>query len=485
MVRADSGGQQMSPEAKLAPNDQQAFGSDPHYGSTYAPDQQIEIYGGKHKVDEQRPIVEIGQPLYVEGPLTPTFNDVGRKNLVQPGFSIFGDWRTAVAYNNNGANKEVGSIATRLNLEADLQLTATERIHAQFRPFDQNTVNGPITHQDFFGPDQNGGAFPLNATPRTAFFEGDLGNIAAGLTDKYQAFDLPFAVGLVPLIFQNGIWVNSAMWGGAASIIGQNSAMFHISNMEFTFFSGFDDVTTPAVKDANGVLVNHGLSAYGAAGFIEANEGYWETGLGYIQDNRGLPFDASYGDATIAFTRRYGGWLSNSVRGVWAFGQQAQANGQHTADGFILLVENSLISPKELVLVPYANAWVGFGHPQSLMRNGDAGGILNNTGITFETDGLTGFPKLDDSGQDTYGGAVGVEYLFNLDQQIVLEASTVQVRTSNFELGRQAKGSEYGVGGRYQRNLTNSLLFRADVIYAEELNQKNVAGVRAELRQKF
>jgi hypothetical protein len=485
VVRADSGGQQMSPEAKLAPNDQQAFGSDPHYGSTYAPDQQIEIYGGKHKVDEQRPIVEIGQPLYVEGPLTPTFNDVGRKNLVQPGFSIFGDWRTAVAYNNNGANKEVGSIATRLNLEADLQLTATERIHAQFRPFDQNTVNGPITHQDFFGPDQNGGAFPLNATPRTAFFEGDLGNIAAGLTDKYQAFDLPFAVGLVPLIFQNGIWVNSAMWGGAASIIGQNSAMFHISNMEFTFFSGFDDVTTPAVKDANGVLVNHGLSAYGAAGFIEANEGYWETGLGYIQDNRGLPFDASYGDATIAFTRRYGGWLSNSVRGVWAFGQQAQANGQHTADGFILLVENSLISPKELVLVPYANAWVGFGHPQSLMRNGDAGGILNNTGITFETDGLTGFPKLDDSGQDTYGGAVGVEYLFNLDQQIVLEASTVQVRTSNFELGRQAKGSEYGVGGRYQRNLTNSLLFRADVIYAEELNQKNVAGVRAELRQKF
>ncbi len=144
-----------------------------------------------------------------------------------------------------------------------------------------------------------------------------------------------------------------------------------------------------------------------------------------------------------------------------------------------------MISPKELVLVPYANAWVGFGHPQSLMRNGDAGGILNNTGITFETDGLTGFPKLDDSGQDTYGGAVGVEYLFNLDQQIVLEASTVQVRTSDFELGRQAKGSEYGVGGRYQRNLTNSLLFRADVIYAEELNQKNVAGVRAELRQKF
>jgi hypothetical protein len=481
-VRADSGGQQMSPEAQVVANDPKAYGPDPHYGSTYAPAQQIEIYGGKHKVDEQRPLVEIGQPLYVEGPLSPTFNDVGKKNLVQPGFSIFGDWRTAVAYNNNGANKEAGQIATRLNLETDLQLTATERIHALFRPFDQN---GEFTHADFAGPNQTGAAFPLNWTPRTLFFEGDLGNIAAGLTNKYQAFDLPFAVGLVPLIFQNGVWVNSAMTGGAASIIGQNSAMFHISNMDMTFFSGFDNVTTPAVKNTNGTLVDHGLSVYGNANFIEANEGYWETGLGYIQDNRGLPFDASYGDATVAFTKRYGGWLSNSVRGIWSFGQQAQANGQHTADGFIFLIENSLISPKELVLVPYANGWVGFGHPQSLMRNGDAGGVLNNTGITFETDGLTGFANLDNSGQDTYGGAVGVEYLFNLDQQIVLEASTVQVRTNDVELGRQARGAEYALGARYQRNLTNSLLFRADVIYAEELNQKDNAGIRAELRQKF
>jgi hypothetical protein len=485
LVRADGGAKDMSPEAQVVANDPKAYGPDPHYGSTYAPTQQIEIYGGKHKVNEQRPIVEIGQPLYVEGPLTPTFNDVGRKNMVQPGFSMFGDWRTAVAYNNNGPGKEVGSIATRLNLEADLQLTATERLHAQFRPFDMNTINGTIAHEDFFGPNQHGGSLPLNATPRTAFFEGDLGNIAAGLTDRYQAFDMPFAVGLVPLIMQNGVWVNSALVGGAASIIGQNSALLHISNMDVTFFSGFDTVTTPAIKDAAGKLVDHGLSAYGAATFVEANEGYWEGGIGYIQDNRGLPFDASYGDATIAFTKRYGGWLSNSVRAVYAFGQQAQANGQHTADGVILLVENSLISPKELVLVPYVNGFVGFGHPQSLMRNGDAGGILNNTGILFETDGLTGFPKLDDGGQDTYGGSIGVEYLFNLDQQIVLEAGTVQVRTSSVEIGRQARGAEYGVGARYQRNLTNSLLFRADVIYADEVNLQHIGGVRAELRQKF
>ena len=473
---------EMSPGVKAVPNNRSAFGPDPHYGSTYEPTQQIDIYGGKHTVNEQRPLVEIGQPLYVEGPLAANFNDIGQKNLVTPAFSIFGDWRTAFAYNDNGANKEVGQLATRLNLETDLQLTATERIHALFRPLDQN---GEFTHVDLVGPNQTPGSIPFNATPRTLFFEGDIGNITAGLTDKYQSFDLPFAVGLVPLIFQNGIWVNSAMVGGAASIVGQNSPVFHISNMDVTFFSGFDDVTTPAIKKTDGSLEDHNLSVYGVADFIEANEGYWESGIGWIQDNRGLPFDASYGDATIAFTKRYGGWLSNSMRVVYAFGQDTQANKQHTADGVIFLMENSLISPKELVLVPYLDAFAGFGHPQSLMRNADAGGILFNTGILFETDGLTGFPKLDDSGQDTYGGALGVEYLFNLDQQIVLEASTVQVRTSDIEIGRQARGAEYGVGARYQRNLTNSLLFRADVIYAEELNQPNIAGIRAELRQKF
>jgi len=489
LARAGGGGPEMSPGVQQVANDPSAFQPDPRATNTYDPQQQIEIYGGKHNIDEPRPPIELGQKLYVEGPLDKNYNLVGPKNLVTPAFSVFGDWRTAYAYNNNGPNKEVGQIATRLNLETDLELTATERIHALFRPFDQpnpgGEVAGEFTHVDVNGPNQTAGSIPLNATPRTFFFEGDLGSITAGLTNKYQNYDLPFSVGLVPLFFQNGIWVNSALVGGAASITGRNSAALNISNMDVTFFSGFDEVTTDAIKNKDGTLVDTRLAAYGATAFIEANQGYWETGFGYIQDNRGLPNNASYADATIAFTKRYGDWLSNSVRGVWSFGQNAQANGQSTANGFILLVENSLVSDKELVLVPYFNAFAGFGHPQSLMRNADAGGILFNTGIEFETDGMTGFPNLDASGQDTYGGAAGVEYLFNLDQQIVLEAATVQVRTSDIEFGRLADGPQYSVGARYQRNLTKSLLFRTDVIYADEEHIGKIAGIRAELRQKF
>jgi hypothetical protein len=466
------------------PHSRGAFGPDPRYPGSYDTKQQIDIYGGKKNIDEPRPLIEAWEPMYREGPLQPNYDIVGRKNLVAPAFALYGDWRTAVAYNDNGKGKRVGQIATRLNLEADLQFTATERIHALFRPLDRN---GRFTRYEFFGPDaDHRGHLEFDWVPRTFFFEGDLGNIVAGFSDRYQKWDLPFTFGLVPLIFQNGIWVNSAMAGAAFSIVGRNSPAFNISNMDFTFFGGGDQVTTPAVKDANGNLVKHGLAVYGMNVFIEANEGYWEIGGGVIHDYRNDPFgDKSYASATVAFTKRYFGWLSNSWRGIAAFGQDRQSNGKRTADGIILLMENSLISPQPLVLVPYANAFVGFGQPQSLMRNGDAGGVLFNTGILFQTDGLTGYPKLDDTGHYTYGGAVGVNYLFNLEQQIVLEAATVQVHGPNDPVVRPARGAQYGLGARYQRNLTKAWLFRADVMYAWRDNQDNIAGIRAEVRQKF
>ena len=130
----------------------------------------------------------------------------------------------------------------------------------------------------------------------------------------------------------------------------------------------------------------------------------------------------SYNSATIAFTKRYGRRLSNSMRAIWTFGQDAD-NVQQTADGVVLLVENSLVTHLPSTLVPYFNAWVGFDRPQPLA---DDTGVLKNTGINFETDALTGFPKLDDTANNTWGGAIGIQYLFDLDQQIVVEAAAVQ-----------------------------------------------------------
>ena len=296
---------------------------------------------------------------------------------------------------------------------------------------------------------------------------------------EYTSVDLPISFGLMPVLFQNGIWAEDAFVGGAFAIPALNSPKLDISNMDFTFFGGFDKVTTPAIKDAQGNLADHGVNVYGAAAFIEANEGYWEAGFGRI-DGDGSFDDLSYNSATVAFTRRYGRRLSNSVRAIWTFGQDAD-NVQQTADGVVFLVENSLITHLPSTLVPYFNAWIGFDRPQPLADNT---GVLKNTGINFETDALTGFPKLDDTANDTWGGAIGIQYLFDLDQQIVVEAATVQTFNGN-EADTNAKGNQYAVGIRYQLPISAAWIVRADAMYGWLDNVEDIAGARLELRRKF
>ena len=479
---ADEKKPEMSPQATPAPFDRKAFGADPDYSDKpYDANQQIDIYGGKTIVDAPRPVVELGRPLYMTGPLPGGFNLLGQKNLVNPSFQVFGDWRNAVAYNDNGRGNQNAQAATRLNLEADLALTATERIHGLFRPFDQG---GQFTRYEFSGGDRPRAKANLNGNPSDLFFEGDLGNILAGVTDKYQSFDLPFAVGLMPLVFQNGIWANDAITGAAFSIPARSSALLGISNMDISFFYGFDKVSTPAIANQGDLRADDNARVYGMSAFVDATGGYWEGGLGRVDASHSFS-DQSYNSATLAFTRRYGGWLSNSLRVIDTFGQHRDNNRQQTADGVIFLMENSLITEKPLTLIPYMNLFAGFDRPQSLIRDPGAGGVLLNTGILFETDGLTGSPKLDDTGHNTFGGAIGVEYLFNLDQQIVLEAATVQVIGGELQPGRAARADQYGVGARYEIPLTKSVIFRADVIYGWREKDDNIMGVRSEIRLKF
>ena len=101
---------------------------------------------------------------------------------------------------------------------------------------------------------------------------------------------------------------------------------------------------------------------------------------------------------TASYTKRYANTVSNSTRVFANFG-----NGKND-EGFAIISENSLISGLPSTLIPYANFFVGFGNPQPLVDGFNAG-ILKNVGINFETDALTGYPKLNDTGSNAYGGA--------------------------------------------------------------------------------
>lgn len=468
---------EMSPEARPVPNDRGVFGPDPAYDTRYNPNAQIDIYGGKRAIDAPRPLFELGRPLYTEGPFTEGINYFGERNLVYPAFSAFGDWRNAIAFNDKG-KAETGLLATRLNLDLNLQLTATERLHAFFRPLDRK---GTATRMEFAGGDHDDFHKEFNLLPQTLFFEGDLGAIYSGFAGVPAPFDLPVTVGLIPLTFHNGIWVEDAFTGFAFGIPAKNSRAFDVSNMDITFFAGFDKVTTAAFKNADGKINDHAGRIYGVSTFIEANQGYWEAGFGRV-DGSGRFSNLGYDSAAVSFTRRYGSWLSNSIRGIWTFGQEPDKGQAKTADGFILLLENSLVTRLPNTLVPYFNLFAGFDRPVPLAR--DEGGLLKNTGINFETDGMTAYPKLDDTGQRTFGGALGVSYLFNLDQQLVGEVATVQTMGNN-RTRVAAKGDQYAIGLRYQIPLSLDWILRFDANHGFLDKANDFTAGRAELRWKF
>jgi hypothetical protein len=473
----------MSPDAKVLPGavDPHSFKHDPCYTEPYDATAELDIYSGKKMIDRPRPPVELGLRLYDRGAYTPRPTWLGAKNPVGFHFMSYGDFRIAGALNDNGVaapngKTEQSVVAARLNLDMDMQLTATERIHAFARPLDKN---GSFTRYLIDGGIKDKYVHPLDFNLDTLFFEGDVGAMRQGWTGNTNAMDLPIAIGRVPIVTQNGVWIEDAIDGAAFSITARNSPKFDISNTDFTFFVGLNKVTTAADPGDK-------AKVFGMAGFADLLRGYLEYGYGYLDADVG---GHSYHNVTAAFSKRYGGRVANSVRLIGNFGQKG-VGGVKTADGALLLIENSLVPHRHfgfdvskfnpLNFVPYLNLFAGFKNPQSLARGGDSGGVLRNTGITFESDGVTGYPTIDPTARDSYGGAVGVEYLFpDLNHQIVFEAATVERR------GNNVLGAEHAIGARYQHPFTSTWIIRLDAMKGWRQGRNDVAGVRLELRRKF
>jgi len=477
---------EMSPEAKFlgALNELDApaqgwFDPDAQYLGPYDAQEQLDIYGKKHMNKTANPPVSLGRRLYDKGAYEPRPTWLGAKNPINSHFMAYGDLRIGAAAYDNGTTSANGKtnqsvIASRLNLDMDFALTATERIHAFTRPLDKN--NSFTRYQFRGGAKDNESVENFDFNLDTLYFEGDLGAMFQGWTGKINKIDLPIAFGRVPLFTQNGIWLDDAFDGAALSITAKSSPSLDISNFDLTFFAGFNQVTTAAVSNSN----DH-AKVFGLAGFADVHRGYFELGYGYVKaDDK----DFSYHNLSAAFTKRYRGRINNSVRLIGNFGQDATIK---KADGVLVLVENSWIPrrpinavPSPINLVPYFNFFAGFDSPQPLARAGDSGGVLKNTGINFESDGLTAYPTLDAAAKESYGGAVGVEYLFGLNRQIVFEGALVERMHDN-----EAAGTQYALGARYQYKLNNAWILRLDAMHGWREGQENVYGARLEIRRKL
>jgi hypothetical protein len=464
-----------NPCVQPAPYSSGDFAPDPFCEQwPYDPCAEQAVYGGKYLNPTQRPLIEWGFPLYDTGPVPPPNDNCGPTNPSLPRFYLYGDYRAAAAYNSqNGTDK--GVLANRLNLEWDLWLTSTERFHMFTGPFQDGNDFMRVEVEDgdteFFSETNF-----FDEQTDTLFFEGDLGYMIGGWTGRYASFDMPIAVGLIPLLFQNGIWMEDAILGAAVTIPAKNSPYLDWSNYDVTFFAGFDQVTSPAFDDSNTAA-----NVFGVTTFIESRGGYWEVGYALLDDR--IDSGRSYSNVGVSYTRRYLNLVSNSMRVIGNSGQSGPTDDK-TASGVLLIAENSFLTPWPYNVIPYVNSWVGIDNPQSVARAGAAGGVLRNTGILFESDFLTGYPTLDATGAETYGAAIGIDLLApEFTHQLILEAAVLQVYGD--PALRNAPGDQYGIGARYQVPISNAHILRFDVMHGFFDNADDVTGARAEFRWKF
>jgi hypothetical protein len=464
----------IDPRAQLTTYSNGDFSPDAFFDQPYNSCDELGVYGNKYLNPTQRPLIEWGFPLYDTGPVPAPSLNCGPTNPSLPRFYLYGDYRAAAAYNDQNGNAQ-GVLANRLNLEWDLWLTSTERFHMFTGPlqdgndFQRVTIdNGDYEYFDEFDF--------FDADTDTAFFEGDFGYMLGGWTGKYAQFDLPVTAGLIPLVFQNGVWMEDAIVGVATTIPARNSPTLDWSNYDITFFAGFDRVTSPAFEDSQAAA-----NVFGVTTMIEAKGGYIEVGYAFLDDtaNQGR----SYNNVGVSYTRRYLNLLSNSMRVIGNTGQNGPTDDR-TANGVLLISENSFLTPWPYNVIPYINTWTGFDNPQSVARAGAAGGVLRNTGILFESDNLTNYPTLDATGANTYGAAFGLDLLSReFTHQLILEAAVLQV-FGDADL-RNAPGDQYGIGARYQVPISNATLLRFDAMHGFFDDAPNVTGARAEFRWKF
>ena len=149
------------------------------------------------------PLIEIGPDFLGTGNIPRGF-ELPTGAVWTPSLWVFGDYRTALNYFDNGEDPTAAEWVNRLDIFANLQLSGTERLLFGMEPLhDRDEFTGyiwkPSGRRDF---ERDG----LNAEVRTLFFEGEFGEIFPDLDpDDTGSFDFGFAVGRQPIFFQEGL----------------------------------------------------------------------------------------------------------------------------------------------------------------------------------------------------------------------------------------------------------------------------------------
>lgn len=451
-----------------APYRATAFKPDPFYDNReYDERSQLGIYGDKSPVDTPRALLELGYPIYQKGPIPEASYWLGKNNPVTSQFSVYGDLRfSAVSLGESDS-----TISADMNLEVDWKLTGTERIHLSLSPLRDEEAGEFTRIESLDGEEESGTEFNLKADG--FFFEGDIGSITGGFSDEPHSWNMPFAFGKIPLEFQNGYYLDDAITGAAIAVISRNSPKLNISNYDVSLFAGIDDVDQ-AFPDDSATIV--GVSAY-----LDAHSGHWEINAGASSSDT-----ADFTAIAVGFTKRYGSWLSNSLRVLNSSGSFTDAAPPTQDDdllsGTLVVIESSLITANPSTYIPYLNIFAADGSPQQLAGKNN---ILEKVGITFESNPVTLFSGIDPVARNNAGLAIGLEYLFKLDQQFIIELGYSDILDdTNTTSPAEINDTNLALGLRYQKNINTSWAYKIDFVHVD-LGENGVGEPEDSTHTKF
>ncbi|HLH76722.1 MAG TPA: hypothetical protein VKV28_07945 [Candidatus Binataceae bacterium] len=289
-----------------------------------------------------------------------------------------------LAYRMDNANN--GFLVPEVDLDLNLQLTVTQRIHALFRPLERGDLQ-PTEYE--FGPRNPGWILRDMAVPADLYYEGQPFNWL-NPNDRWP-LDFTVSGGRIPLTLQNGIWFDNIFDGFMISK--NNIQLGNLSNLNLLFFLSVGE-TQGGLTEAQFQQIRKKLT--GVAGDADWYAYFLEFGFACSYDNasyQGQNFNRCFW--AVSSTRTFGSAGGLSLRAMGSTGNSSMGSGELV----VLETQHRLWGT-----LAYANF---FAATPNWLPPSVQGEALSNEGVLFTFDRLAPFPQLDANGADTIGGALG------------------------------------------------------------------------------
>jgi hypothetical protein len=410
-------------------------------------------------------LLELGEPFLGTGPFGPEV-ELPTGAVWRPSLWVFGTHRMAVQTVDSGATR-VSEWAHRLDLFANLKLSASDRLLIGLRPLDRENR---FTNVSF----EPAGDFQdeFNAVVRTLFFEGDVGEMFSNLdVGDTRMLDIGFSVGRQAVLFQDGILINSGGLGNpdAVSLVRNNLQLPGTSNVRISVFYAWDNV----YRDDN--RLDRDAQLFGLFTETDFPSTTIDLDLVYIEAGEDT------GDALFAGFR--------GVQRIGPFNTTLTLNASlpteretpQTSRGTLLFNEISWTPPHTEDFL-YLNAFWGIGEFSSAIRGPATGGPLGRTGILFAAVGLGRYgAALGNRADNAVGGSLGYQKVFDRTRkQLIVELGGRKHTNDQVD-----KSGAVAAGLRYQQAIGQHYIARVDAFGAVQEGRDPAYGARLEWLTKF